>query len=633
MKLKQSTFYERLRYAFEQTLSHGSMALISWLAVASAGFAMVAGSIISLFGITQTGGEELPWIEAWWQSITRMLDPGTFSEDSGWLFRIITFIVTITGVLILSSLIGIVSLAFRNKVDYLRRGRSTVLEKDHTLVIRWSPKIFTIISELIIANENQAGLSIVILGEKDKVEMEEEIRAKIPDTGSTRIICRNGQPLELTDIETVNPHDARSIIIISPDVPNPDTHVIKSVLALINNPNRKEGKYHIVAEIKDEANIEAAEVAGGDEVTYVLSFDVVAKVMAQTARQSGLSIVYTELLDYSGDEIYFQEEPAFIGKTFREALFAYEDSAVIGLQFFDKGVLINPPMDTIIRKSDRIIAVSEDDDTVVVNGKKAHPIDHSIIKHSKTREIPAEKTLFLGWNEKGGRIINELELYAAPGSQTVILADLENLDSEIDLLNKGLSNQTVRFAEGNITFRSALDEIDVPSFDQIIILSYNNIEIQEADARTLICLLHLRNIADKIGRHLNIVSEMLDVRNQSLADVARADDFIVSDKLISLMLTQLSENKFLKDVFDDFFDAEGAEIYLKPVSDYVQIGAETDFYTILESAAQLSEIAFGYRIQAEAHNEKAFFGIVINPKKSDKIIFKPEDKIIVLAED
>jgi len=210
---------------------------------------------------------------------------------------------------------------------------------------------------------------------------------------------------------------------------------------------------------------------------------------------------------------------------------------------------------------------------------------------------------------------------------------LENLDSEIDSLNKGLNNQTVRFSEGNITFRSALDEIDVPSFDQIIILSYNNIGIQEADARTLICLLHLRNISDKTGKHLNIVSEMLDVRNQSLADVARADDFIVSDKLISLMLTQLSENKFLKDVFDDFFDAEGAEIYLKPVSDYVQIGAETDFYTILESAAQLSEIAFGYRIQADAHNEEAFFGIAINPKKSDKITFKPEDKIIVLAED
>ena len=86
-------------------------------------------------------------------------------------------------------------------------------------------------------------------------------------------------------------------------------------------------------------------------------------------------------------------------------------------------------------------------------------------------------------------------------------------------------------------------------------------------------------------------------------------------------------------MFDDFFDAEGAEIYLKPVSDYVKIGAETDFYTILESAAQLSEIAFGYRIQADAHNEEAFFGIVINPTKSNKIIFKPEDKIIVLAED
>lgn len=36
---------------------------------------------------------------------------------------------------------------------------------------------------------------------------------------------------------------------------------------------------------------------------------------------------------------------------------------------------------------------------------------------------------------------------------------------------------------------------------------------------------------------------MLDIRNRDLGVVAKADDFIVSDNLISLMLSQLSENK------------------------------------------------------------------------------------------
>ena len=68
---------------------------------------------------------------------------------------------------------------------------------------------------------------------------------------------------------------------------------------------------------------------------------------------------------------------------------------------------------------------------------------------------------------------------------------------------------------------------------------------------------------------------MLDVRNRELAEVTRADDFIVSDQLISLMLTQISENRELDAVFADLFDPDGSEIYLKPAGDYVEPGEVT----------------------------------------------------------
>lgn len=625
---------DKIRYIFENTLSTGATGLLSWLGLFSLLTALLVGALISFIGITQPSESNLPFYEAVWQTITRMLDPGTFSDDQGWVFRIIMLIVTLYGIMLISVIIGIVTTAFQNKIEDLRKGHSKVLEKNHTLIIRWSPKIFTIISELIIANENQEGLAIVILGDKDRMEMEYEIRSKIADFKTTRVICRSGKPLDLTDIEKVNPNDARSIIIISPEGPNPDTHVIKSVLALTNNPNRKKEPYHIVAEIKDEANIEAAKVVGGDEVTYVLSFDVVAKVTAQTCLQSGLSVVYTELLDYSGDEIYFQYEPKLIGKTFKDALFAYETSSVIGLQYANNKVQINPPMDTVIKEGDKIIAISEDDDTVVLSGKDKFDIKYSYITNKTKTPKQVENTLILGWNKKGKRIIKELDNYVAKGSEVLILAEVNDIDDIIEELNGSLKNQTVHFKYGNITFRSELDKIKVQNFDHIIILSYTEgMDVQEADAQTLICLLHLRNIADKHNKHLNIISEMLDVRNQVLAEVAKADDFIVSDKLISLMLTQLSENKYLKYVFDDFFDAEGSEIYLKPVTDYVKTGVEMDFYTVLESAAQKGDVAFGYRIHKYAYNPREFYGVRINPKKSEKIVFSPEDKIIVLAED
>ena len=103
------------------------------------------------------------------------------------------------------------------------------------------------------------------------------------------------------------------------------------MLAITNNPQRRAEPYHIVAEIRDPKNMEVARMVGRDEVELVQVSDLISRIIAQTCRQSGLSIVYTELLDFGGDEIYFHAEPALVGKSFGEALLAYEESAVIGL--------------------------------------------------------------------------------------------------------------------------------------------------------------------------------------------------------------------------------------------------------------------------------------------------------------
>jgi voltage-gated potassium channel Kch len=50
---------------------------------------------------------------------------------------------------------------------------------------------------------------------------------------------------------------------------------------------------------------------------------------------------------------------------------------------------------------------------------------------------------------------------------------------------------------------------------------------------------------------------MLDTRNREPGVVAKADDFVVSDDLISLMLSQLRENRELKKVYETLFQSEG----------------------------------------------------------------------------
>jgi len=179
----------------------------------------------------------------------------------------------------------------------------------------------------------------------------------------------------------------------------------------------------------------------------------------------------------------------------------------------------------------------------------------------------------------------------------------------------------------------ALEKLDATEYDHVIVLAYSHLEQQEADAITLITLLHLRDIAERDETPFSIISEMLDLRNRELAEAAKVDDFIVSEHLISLMMSQPSENSELMGVFTDMFDPEGAEIYLKPVGDYVKTGKPVNFYTVTEAARRRGETAIGYRLMSESHDADKSYGVHTNPRKSEPVTFSSGDKLIVIAEE
>lgn len=634
--MKKPSFGEKTRYYFENTMSAGPAGVIKWLAIISLFMVLILGLLILVFGIKSTpepDAEKLGFIEGSWQSLMATLDSGTMGGDEGWAFRGVRFIATLGGIFLISILIGTISSGIDEKLDELKKGRSRVLETNHTLILGWSEKVFSIILEIIEANSNQKNPSIVILADRDKVEMEDEIRSKIENFKNTKVIIRSGSPLESSDIAVVSPNEARSIIVLANEEANADTYVIKSVLALTNGKNRKKEFYNIVAEIKDPKNMEAAELVGNDETVFVLSADLISRITAQTCRQSGLSVVYSELLQFDGDEIYFQAEPKLAGKTYKDTLFAYDKSTIIGILTKDQKALINPPMNTVFNSGDSVIAISEDDDTIKLSGKTNFDIQEKFFNRMADKPASIERTLILGWNARGTRIIEELDNYVASGSEVMIVADGVDMADEIADLKQSLNKIKIVYQKGDINDKTTLVNLKTELYDHIILLSYTDIDIQESDAKTLICLLHLRNLSEKANKDYSIVSEMLDIRNRELGVVAKADDFIVGDNLISLMLSQLSENKDLKKVYDVLFEAEGSEIYLKPISRYVKTGEAVNFYTVLESAAQLNETAIGYRISSLSSDSDKHFGVTINPNKANTVKFSEEDFIIVVAED
>ncbi|MCC7119313.1 MAG: NAD-binding protein [Anaerolineales bacterium] len=628
--MKTPGFKQKFQYWFDNFMARGTPAMLIGLFVLSALIIFIAAALVKL---THTAPNGESFLEVAWMSLLRTLDSGTMGGDTGSpFFLLIMLIVTFGGVFVVSALIGIINNGIEDKMEELRKGRSLVLESDHTLILGWTPQIFTVLSELILANESRkSGAVIVVLADQDKVEMEDAINDRVTDFKNTRIICRSGSPIDLNDLEIASPHTARSIIVLAEGA-DPDTNVIKAVLAITNNPNRRAEPYHIVTQIHAPQNMNVVKMLGAkDQVLPILTNDLIARVVAQTSRQSGLSIVYTELMNFGGDEIYFKAEPALVGKTYSEALSAFETCAVMGLRKADGTVTMNPPMETRIASGDQLFMIAEDDDKIALSNARIAPSLSQIHETGKGSTPKPERGLILGWNRSGSTIVRELDNYVAKGSQLTIVSDIYELEKQIKLEVGKLTNQKLTVLEGDIRNRDLLEKLEASEYDHVIVLAYSHLDVQDADAITLVTLLHLRDIAEKDSTPFSIVSEMLDLRNRELAEAAQVDDFIVSEHLVSLMMTQLSEDPDLLGVFTDMFDPEGAEIYLKPISDYVEIESPVDFYTILEAARRRGETAIGYRLLNQSHAVEKSYGVHTNPKKSEKVAFSEADKVIVLA--
>jgi len=616
----------KLKYRFDNLMSKGTGALIGSLAILTFLLVTIFAFIIWITGASNGSS----FSSLFWSGIMHSIDSGTISGDTGsFLFVGSMFIITLGGIFIFSILIGLLTTGISTKLESLQKGHSAVIESNHTVILGWSSQIYTILSELIEANSNHKNACIAILSSEDKVVMDEAIRSRIPNTKTTRIVTRNGSPIDLNDLGLMSLSTARSIIVNDPN----DADVIKILLAVINSPAHRTDPYNIVAVLREPKNVEVAKIAARGQAEVILEDSIISRIIAQTCRQSGLSAVYTELLDFGGDEVYMRAFPKLAGKTYGDVLTFFETTAVIGLKSGDS-VRLNPPMDTVLSATDDLIGVTADDDTFVLNAGAPASIQEHAISLKSNPPAKAEQILILGWNENAARIIVELDHYVAPGSKITVASDLPEAKAELKHIQRSLKNLTPSLVEEDITDRATLDSLLSENYPHVILLSDRTMEdVQKADANTLITLLHLRNIAEQTGKSFSIVSEMLDLRNRRLAEVAKVNDFIVSETIISLLIAQVSENNALNAVFEDIFDADGSELYIKPIGGYINTGEPVNFYTVLEAARRKGETAFGYKIALEAQQNLPNSGIHINPPKSQLISFDPADSVIVAAED
>ncbi|MFJ6795034.1 NAD-binding lipoprotein [Streptomyces sp. NPDC091268] len=654
----------RLRYRFDHLVSGGTTVLIGWLALACL-VVVVPASMVLVWSDRAAPATLSGRLTAVWISVGQTLKIGGAVGSP--LYVLASVSLALVALLFVSTLVSLITTGINRRIMSLRLGHSTVVETRHTVVLGWSDQVFPVIGELVAAHANQGRSAIAVLAPRDKVWMEGEIATRVGDTGRTRIVCRNGSTTDPSELRRVSPRTAKAVLVLPPVGDTGDAQVVKTLLALdAAVPEPREGEAVVVAAVRDARNHVTAKLAAGPTGHVLCVDDIVARLLVQTARQPGLSLVYSELLDFAGDEFYPVTAEGLVGRTFGEALLSFATSSAVGLLHADGSVTLNPDPGAEIGPVDRLIVITQDDDTAVRADVTAH-VDEAAIVTAGPAAARAERLLLLGWNRRAPLVIEQLDQYVSPGTTLDVVA----LDGQGALRGgaRGVTDAPARlevsFREGDITDPRTLAKLDVTSYDSVIVIGeaepppwaaaatatpaaslpatapasdpvYGAPDASEhpearADDRTLVALLHLRAIGEAAQRELALTTEMADDGNRLLAPAREGADFIVSGRLISLLMTQISESPYLAAVFEELFTAEGHEFHLKPAADYVRAGSETPFATAVESARRRGECAVGYRLRARSVTGPDY-GVRINPDKRQPVRFSAQDWLIVLAE-
>jgi hypothetical protein len=105
--------------------------------------------------------------------------------------------------------------------------------------------------------------------------------------------------------------------------------------------------------------------------------------------------------------------------------------------------------------------------------------------------------------------------------------------------------------------------------------------------------------------------------------------------MVSMIFAQLANEPDIIAVYDDLFQEDGSEIYVKPAWLYFDKLPMTCKFADLMACVRKrdTEICIGVKYKALEHDADENFGIKLIPEKDEEITLGWQDGLVVLAED
>ncbi|MDA9803105.1 hypothetical protein N9B77_00090 [Flavobacteriaceae bacterium] len=604
------------KYHLENFIARKSN-FVYFLLVISIISALLMLGVKGVFGMN----DDQPFFDQWWNSLTKIIKIGSgenFNE------RLVNFLYWALGVAFSGTIIAFLAAKVSNFITNLNKGKSTIIDTNHYVIIGWNANIFNIFAEIQMANLNQSKPTILCFNGLDNLEMRAMIDLEISKFKKIRVLTRSGDVYNIADLARTNAKNAKSVIILD-DTVKKNFNIETTLLAIKKNiPNNN---IPIVVQFSNEDNIATLSDLMSNQLYPISKNRLISNVTSQAVRNKHISSVVLDFLDYDGDEVYFFKAGPFVSLTFKQVMLSLSSEMLIGIITKNNKVVLNPDKNYIIQNEDQLIIIAEDDENDLKLHEKPYfsELLNTISIEPRTESFEKPKSiLVIGWSKLGQQIFDKTIQFLGAGSK---VSFLYRKDLVTTIPNTANYSHEVSLVETNTNDQELLSNcLTTNDFDIVLILGYDDYYSEDvSDTYSMMKNLAVKKILEskQTSFSTRIILQLNDGSKKDLISTNQDSEFIVSDLLSALLITQLADNPKLWYVFEELFSNEGLKININHSECYEPIKKEEiNVEDLLVSALKKNETLIGY-----VENNQCY----LNPNKSKIINDINKTELIVIG--
>jgi len=477
------------------------------------------------------------------------------------MMMVLAIIVVIIGMVLFSgAIIATVTTALRTFIDKKSKAKGKIMVNNHFVILNWNSKVPEMIYNLMLKGFKK---NIVVLSDRSKEYIEAELKSlfltnEVDEKFKANLIIKEGDSLLRGNLEDVSIEEASQICVMvredmvdvdDDNIINADLLNLKIVLKL-GSFNLKEDCQIVVETQSDETRGQIENLS--HKIKTLKNLNIVpisfnkkiGQIIAQSLIMPQMSDLYSELFSFEGSEFYSVES---------------EDEIENFLRIHDNSIPVY--------KQDNYIFLLASDENELMHKRNEEYLTSRIFNKTNEASSSSISIFIIGENSKTEFLLSSLSRMQESGEINFKFKHYHKLQTE-ELINDVKNEAGER---------------------KILILSDDKVAADSYDANVFVALIELSKVFPVNSEGISYTTELLDSRNLSSVKDFNIENTIISNKMMSLLITQLALNKDSKIFFEKILTisnttkANDFDLLISKVSDSVIVEEEMKF----ESKAEL----------------------------------------------